>query len=173
MIIRTGPWRSFNFGLGESVSTNAETDFSSEPISAPVNIAFSNWPNQDWGAVKYITKYDESTGTSTYISGGLFGLGDSMTMTGTGFDDTMFIYYFWQSTADVTIEVDWSMTESVGFDWQYDYSTIDGDSDSDFGSATSGNTEIFTLPAATLGMIKILGTLSAETDTLTITINEF
>lgn len=172
-ILRAGPWRSFNSGLNSSVNTDPETDFSSQPTSAPVNVAFNNWPNQDWGAVKYINKYDSSTGINTYISGDLYGLGDSMTMTGTGYDDTMYIYYFWQSTEDVDIEVDWSTNGSDGFDWQYNYSTINGDSGLDYGYAPTGTTEIFLLPAATLGMIRILTSLSASVDTVTVTINQF
>jgi hypothetical protein len=172
-ILRTGPWRSFDSVLDFSVNADPITDFSSEPTAAPVNVAFDNWTNQNWGAVAFVTRYDPSTGNSSYIGGELIGLGGSSSVSGTGYEDNLFIYYFWQSTQDVTLEVDWSSNGTDGFDWSYNYITIDGDSGSDNGYAPTGNTEFIVLPAATLGRMRVFGGLSASLDTLTITLDEF
>lgn len=172
-ILRTGPWRTTTGVISTSENKNPATDFSSYVSKAPVNCAFDNWSNQDWGAVLNATSLDSSTGNESFMQGGLYGLGDGISVTGDGFENFIDVGFYWQSTVDATIEVDWSISGTDSFYWSYDYITIGGSSYSDNGNANNGNTEIFTLPATTLGFMNISGVLSASNDTLTITINEF
>ena len=149
-ILRFGPWSVALSGAG---AINPITDFTSPPLgfSSPVNIAKTDWPNQEWGAV-YL-----GFNSGSYVSGGVVGLGDTASVVDSGFGSELRVRFFYQTADDISVDFNWGFVNSapdVNGSFFWNKFTIEGNTESDSGSGVNGSESINLEPSA-LGLISV------------------
>ena len=149
-ILRFGPWSVALSGAG---AINPITDFTSPPLgfSSPVNIAKTDWPNQEWGAVHL--GFDNGS----YVSGGVIGLGETASVNMGGFGSELRAQFFYQTADDISVDFNWNFVSTapdITGDVSWNKFTIEDNDDSGGASGSSGSESIDLEPSA-LGLISV------------------